>query len=281
MKPKELGRFGNLLLVRDLGFESNMGLLKFLSKNKRSIFYALFTGLGLTFALQILKDYGTEKFFYVILLTSLILVFEIYINWRYATKVLRQIDMPNINVYNLWGHLINHISLPLLLFFSLAGFVYFNDDDLVRIVAIFILTIVNLILFINIRSYYEDNFAIEEKTRYVYDLIKLIIFFFGVNLILHIRSFLGLQGLLIYRKDGEGIAAILFTILAAFLISVIFMIFEFLGLLLLGTNVITFLLFYVALAVLHHRIERTLTAEIVGEYVLILILAFLLFWGIS
>lgn len=274
-----------------------MALLKFVIKNKRSFFYAFLTGLGLVFALQLLKDYGPDKFLIAISITNFVLILEIYINWRYATKVLRQIDMPSINVYNLWGHLINHITLPILLFLSLSGFVYFNDDDLIRIIAICFLVFINLILFINIRSYYEDEFKVEEKTRFVYDLIKLIIFFFSVNLVLHMKMYwtldiwiiallicflaLGLGMLLVYRKGGQGLTTTLYVITSSFAIAVIFMLLDIFGLVLLGINIIVFLLFYFTLAILHHRLERTLTIEVFMEYLLVLVLALLLFLGIS
>lgn len=271
--------------------------IKFLLENKRSIFYAFLTGLGLLASLQLLKDYGKEAFLVAICFTASILCFEIYINWRYATKVLRQIDMPNINVYNLWGHFLNHITLPLLLFFFIVGFVYFNEDDLIRIIVIFLLIFINIVLFINIGSYYRDEFRIEEKTRYIYDLIKLVIFFFGVNLILHagqywqldtwVSAFLTcllsliLGALLVYRKGAQSLFTFIYIVLSSFLIAVIFMVLSSGGFLLVGLNIVTFLCFYFSLAILHHKIERTLSLNVFFEYALILIFAFLLFLGIS
>ena len=266
-------------------------------KNKRSIFYAFLTGFGLIFAIQLLKDYGLDKFLLAVVITSLILFLEIYLNWRFATKVLRQIDMPSVNVYNLWGHLLNHISLPLLLFFSLAGFIYFNSDDLIRLIAISFLVIINATLFINVRSYYRDEFKVEEATRYIYDVIKLIIFFFCINLILHVKILfqvelwisalvvcslvLILGFLVIYRRAQLGLDTIIYVICASFLISIFFMILDTFGFMLLGINVVIFLIFYMILSILHHKMERTLTLGIFTEYILILLLAFLLFSGIS
>jgi len=274
-----------------------MSILKFLSKYKWCIFYAVMSGFGLAFALQLLKDYGVDKFLMGVLFTILLLCFEIYLNWRYATKVLRQIDMPSINVYNLWGHFMNHLTLPLLLIISFAGFIFFNEDDLIRIVAICFLTIINLILFVNIHSYYKDEFRLEEETRYIYDLIKLIIFFFGLNLILNIKKYwevelwivsllvcflaLGLGLLLIYRKNAQSLVSVAYVIIVSFGLSVIFMILSFLGVVFFGINIIIFLLFYLALAILHHKIDRTLTINVFIEYSLIIVLVFLLFIGIS
>lgn len=272
-------------------------ILKFIYKNKHSIFYAFLTGFGLVFAIQLLKDYGLDKFLFTVIITSLILFLEIYLNWRFATKVLRQIDMPSVNVYNLWGHLLNHISLPLLLFYSLAGFIYFNSDDLIRLIAISFLVIINVTLFINVRSYYRDEFKVEESTRYIYDVIKLIVFFFCINLILHVKillqvdlwiSALGvcalvliLGFLVIYRTAQLGFDTIIYVICASFVISIFFMILNIFGFMLLGINVIIFLTFYMVLSILHHKMERTLTLGVFTEYFLILLLAFLLFSGIN
>ncbi|MBN2016173.1 hypothetical protein JW766_05055 [Candidatus Dojkabacteria bacterium] len=271
--------------------------ISFLGKNKRSIFYAFSTGFGLTFALELLKDYGGDEFWMGVSLTSVVLILEIYLNWRFATRILRQIDLPSINTYNLWGHFLNHITLPLLLFFSLAGFIYFNSDDLVRLIAIIALVFINIILFINIRSYYQDEFKIDVSTRYIYDVIKLIISFFGINLILHVKVLLQLDlwlmaccvcflllilgGLLIYRKAQVNIYTIAYVIISSFLIAVVFMLLNVFGFILLGINVISFLLFYFSLSILHHRIERSLTLNVFLEYVMFFIIALLLFAGLS
>jgi len=271
--------------------------IQFIIKNRRSIFYALLTGLGQLFSIHLLKEKGINAFLISNAVTCLILCFEIYLNWRYATKVLRQIDMPDINVYNLWGHLLNHITLPILLFISFSGFIYFNKDDLVRLVALSLLIFINSILFINIRSYYEDKFRIETSTRYIYDIIKLFIFFFGVNLILHIQIILQLEVwvasisiallvlllgfLLIYRQSQVNIHTIYYIIISAFIIGVLFMLISFSPILTLGINIVIFLLFYFDISILQHKLDRSLTLEIFTEYLLTLILAFVIFAGIS
>jgi len=272
-------------------------IIQFISKNKRSIFYSFVISIGIFFALSMYSEYGNKSYWRVIAIISIIFIFEIYLNWRFATKVLRQIDMPNINVYNLWGHLINHITLPLLLFYSFAGFLYFNQDEVVRYFSILLHFMINVILFVNIRSYYQDEFNIEEKTKYIYDLIKLIIFFLGVNLILHgvmlaeaqiwigafllslLALMLGL--LLIYRKNQKEMLVIVYIIISTLLIGIVYILLFTLGFVLLGINLILFLLFYFILSFLHHKIERTLTPHVVLEYVLIFILALLLFHNLS
>jgi hypothetical protein len=272
-------------------------IIGFIKKNFRSIFYAFSIGLGLLFALQLLVDYGGEAFLTAVVVTSIVLCFEIYLDWRFATKVLRQIDMPTINTYNLWGHLLNHITLPLLSLFSFAGFIYFNSDELIRYIAIVLLVILNMILFINIRSYYRDEFKVEEGTRYIYDAIKLMIFFFGINLILHVKIFIDIDlwitailvcsltlilgGLLIYRRAQLSIATIAYVIIMSFIIAILFMVLSITGFLFIGINVLMFLLFYFSLSILHHKLERTLTLGVFFEYILILLLALILFFGIS
>lgn len=270
---------------------------KVLVKNRRSVFYSFVICLGLIFSLQLLNDFGLRYFLIASLFTAFVLIFEIYLDWRYATKVLRQIDMPSINVYNLWGNLLNHIFLPILLLFTTFGFIYFNKDNLVRYFTIVLVGVVNSILFINIRSYYEDKFNIESGTRYVFDAIKLFIFFFGVNLLLHflvqfdLDIWLGafgsaflvivLGGLLLYRKEQTDLIQLIYLVVSAFLVAVLFLLLHSMGMVLLGINVLSFLLFYFLLSILSHKIERTLSKNTLIEYLLILIIAFLLFLGIN
>ena len=75
-------------------------ILTFFDENKRSIFYAISTGLGLAFSIQLLKEYGADRFLLAVIITSLVFVIQIYLNWRFAAKLFRQIDMPIFNVYN-------------------------------------------------------------------------------------------------------------------------------------------------------------------------------------
>jgi len=272
-------------------------LLYFILKNRRSLFFSITLGLGAVFSIEILKDYGTKAFLVVNSITILILIFEIYLDWHYATKVLRQIDMPSINAYNLAGHIINHITLPLLLYISLVGFVYFNIDDLIRLIIILIVTFVNTLLFINIRSYYEDDFNLDYSTRYIYDVIKLIVFFLAVNVILHLKLRLNidvwvisiliyflvllLSFLIVYRQGQIGRQTFTYISITSFLIAVLFMILNIFEIFLIGTNVITFLLFYFDISILQHKLNRDLTFNILVEYILTLFLAIILFSGIS
>lgn len=268
-----------------------------LKKNKRALLYSGVLVLGLLFAVEIMKDHGPRAFLIVTVILSLILLFEVYINWRFATKVLRQIDIPNINAYSLRGHLVNHLLLPIFLFYSTAGFIYFNDDDLIRILTIVIFAVVNLILLINIRAYYRDEFKVDIQTRYVYDMIKLIIFFFCVNLILYGGSLLNigiliegvtvfivalfLELVVMYRKEEVNLIGRVYILVATFLVMAGFVALKVSGILALGVNVLTFLLFYFLVSILHHKLERTLSFELFMEYALIFVLGVVLFLGVS
>lgn len=264
---------------------------------KRSLLFAIAIMLGQLLALQMLKDYGGPKFLIVAVLTSCLICFEIYINWRIATKVLRQLDMPTVNVYNLWGHLLNHIVLPLGLFTSVTGFIYFNDDDFVRVCVIGINFFVNIVLLTNIHSYYNDDFMTEEKTHYIFDLVKLFNYFFVINLILHLKKYYNIDtwiiGLLVcflsigsglllaFRKGQQGLSIVTYMLITSFIISVLAMIIIVGNFVLIGVNVILFLLFYFVYAMLHHRLERTLTKQVFVEYCLTIVVALLILIGIS
>ena len=265
-------------------------------RRKRSVFYSFILGLLLLFGLQVLKDYGSKGFLIVILVNCLILIFEIYLNWRYATRSLRQVDLPLGGVYNIWGHILNHLALPILLTLSISGFLFFNNDDLIRIISVLIYVFLILILLINIRSYYEDEFKTESVTRYIYEVIKLVIFFFSINIILHLEELLRLDAwigtflicvlivtlglLLIYRRNQIGFAQIAYLVLSSIVISVIYIFLDLSNIVLLGVNVIIFILFYFVMSILHNKIERTLTIGILVEYILISILALALFYGL-
>lgn len=271
--------------------------MKSLIKNKRSIIYSIILGLGLSFSLQMLVDYGENAFWIAIGISSLIMIFTIYMNWRYASKVIRQLDMPKINVYDLKGNLVNHIFLPFMLFYSVAGFIFYNNDSLIRGLTVILFVFVNYILFMNIEAYYKDEFRKDEKTRYIYDTIKLIISFIGTNLILHFSRNneleIYIQAILIYillcllgslavtRRNMFSFKPLTYVGITSFVIALFFMLALSIHIVMLGVNLLTFLLFYFSLSILHHRAERTLTLSVFGEYVVIFLLGFVLFLGIS
>ena len=237
-----------------------MTLLEFLNRCKRSFFYSIVISLGLLFSLEMLKDYGSKAFLIVVVGCSCILLFEIYLNWRLSAKVLKQVDMPILNAYSLWGHSLNHILLPLLLIYSFAAFIYINDDDLIRIISIVIYMVLNFLLFVNIRSYYLDEFKVEEDTNYIYDIIKLILYFFSVNVILHLGNleaintliqgfFIGIFSvllgfLILFRENVFELSAKLYVFAISVVIALVYMLALSYQIVLLGINIMTFLIFY-------------------------------------
>lgn len=264
----------------------------FLKKNFRSLFYALTISLGIELGIQILYDKGLKFYIYSNSLFFFVLIFEVYQSWRSSTKIFRQIDLPINSPYSLNSNIFKHLILPLLLFLSITLFEYFNTDQVIRFIAGFLSFIQFFLVFINIRSYYEDNFVTESSTNYIYGLIELSIFFFLSNAIMNfgiqfniakifiaglISILVLLEGVIqLFLSSISDILTLLYFLICSLIIFLTFLLLLNLGFAYLSINIIILLEFYISISLFIHKLNRSLTKDLIIEYTLILVIAFLI-----
>jgi len=267
------------------------------NKYIESIIFSLASAFGLLLSIEILNNYGEKLFLFINFIVCLVILIEIYINWRISVRVLKQLHMTIQNSYNVLGHFFNHLVTPLLFYLSSAYFIYFNEDPILNLVTIIILFFIFFVFFVNIKSYYKDDFKEELKTNYIYDALKLFIYFYSINIVLsfsQLNNFsIQIVGILIFlisfiigifitaKEIFFNFSAKLYFLFGSFFISIVFFVLSFFNFIELGINFILFLFFYFILSLFHHRTERTLTIEIIVQYILFFLLSLVLFWGIS
>lgn len=265
--------------------------------NKRPIFYSLILSIGFCVLIFILEYNPEKNYFLGSVVLYIILMFEIYATWAMGRKKLKQLEVPILDQYSQLTQVIMHYSLPSLAYWAIVGFIYTNTSFSISILLIIIIFILFLTLFINIRAYYLDKFRIEEKTHYIYDVLKLFIYFliiytlyifeykYNINFytpafLIVLFSFI-IQGLNLYRYNHIHLNSILFIFFNSLVLGIISILLNNIVQINLFEKItISFISYYFLMGITHHKIRKDLTVRIVLEYFLFGVLALLIFIGI-
>lgn len=267
-------------------------------KNIRGLFYGFFISLGLIFLLQLLIDTGPKEFAVGSIILYFVFVFEIYTSWFFSRRVLTQMDIPQVDTYSKLGQFSHHILLPTILYISYLGLIFFYHLSLPKYLIFIIAFITFSMLFINIRAYYEDKFKLEERSHYIYDIIKFILFFQLTNVFLVGQQYLSLPNFVSYilisilgffiltiviiRQRQLHISTIFFNLVASSILgAATFLLSTLTNFSSLAISIYILLLFYIFSAILHHKLEGSLNKEILLEYFAVLLLSLIIFQGLS
>jgi hypothetical protein len=259
-------------------------MLRFIRYNWRSFFYSLLLCIGFILLVGIVENEPIRYFFYGSAILFLVLIIELVGLWYWSTRKLIQLNIPLVDNYDNITQLILHATLPSMLYWSIVAFIYNNINPHLWQIIIFLSWISFFVLFTNIRSYYEDKFKLEQKTHFIYDFIKYLIFFLasfslieftlskainfyiiptGLSLL---SIFIVLLNLLRYKqvRTRNVSVALLGSVLIGFV--------AYLGMYYLNfykLQVVIVLLFYILTSIIHHMVKNNLTKDIVVEYILV------------
>ncbi len=270
----------------------------FLKNNRRGIFYGFFVSIGLMFVLDLLITAGLNYFLVGSAILFLIFVTEILTSKLYSKKILTQMEIPQVDTYSRLSQLTHHIVLPTILYLSCLGIVYFYHLTLPKYFFFFICFFIFSLLFINIRAYYEDKFKLEERTHYIYDIIKFVTFFQFANTFLEIRNYFSFDKVIIYiligftalfintlvtiRRHQLNFATFLFNLFTSTVIGLVaYLLNTYTDFSIIAISAYSLLVFYITSAILHHKLEGSLNREIALEYVAVLLLSLAILQGLS
>lgn len=268
-----------------------------LRQNFRSIVYAFTLGLILYLIRNINQQGSNTEYLIAVLTGIVVLLLELYTIRHTAQDKLVQVGLPAVMRYSKWKSITLHYFLPILLLCSYSIFTYINPYDSLNKIAIPFTVIAFFIEFINNRAYYEDKFKLELATHGVYVFIVIFSIFTLSNSILNIASQYSLNAiilsfiliglsisgfLLIFLEEVKlyirlALAIIITSILIGVLASALYISLDSA----LRNSFIIVSLFYFGAAAIQHRIEGSLQVGIVAEYISILVLCFVLLYGIN
>jgi len=275
-----------------------MYITRIIKKNIKPVFYSLSLTLGIYVALQeIHENKNVYRFILFSLLIFFIYLAELYSNWK-SEKTKIELNMNFNDDVNELSQVFHKIVLPIALYVAVIGFGFYNIRSSSILVVLGAVFVTFYLLFLNIRAFFEAKNKLEDKTHYVYDLIKFIIFFcivnvfsnaannFPANLTLYaicviITSFT-LIALMLWRFDKIHMSSLVYATIVSLSIGIVFMVYH-------GGRVVNslqislglFFVFYLASAIIHHIIMKTFTKGVLFEYLLVITIVLAITYGIA
>ncbi|MBN1915990.1 hypothetical protein JW796_03290 [Candidatus Dojkabacteria bacterium] len=270
----------------------------FLINNRRGIFYGFFISIGLIFLVELMINLEQKLFFIASIILYLVFVFEVLTSQIYSKKILAQMEIPQVDTYSKFSQFTHHLLLPTALYMSCLGIIYYYHLTLPKYFFFFICFFIFTLMFINIRAYYEDKFKLEERTHYIYDIIKFITFFQLTNTILETINYFGFDPFLSYvligmtafmintivtiRRNQFNYLTIIFNLITTLvIIETVVALSSYTNFSILATSSYTLLVFYITSAILHHKLEGSLKKEVLLEYLVVLLLSLVILQGLS
>lgn len=275
-----------------------MQVNKILKKYFKPFFYSTSLTLGIYVAIQELhENKNTERFILFSILVFFIYLVEVYSHWR-SKKAKVQLNMDFSDDVNEASELFHKIILPVGLYFSIIGFAFYNLKSSSLIFMLVGVFVTFFILFLNIKAFFELKNKLEDKTHYVYDLIKFLIFFSLVNVFSNaannfpenlsiygisvaITSFT-LLALMLWRFEKLHIFSVVYGSIVSLFIGIVFLLYH-------AERIVNplqialglFFVFYLASAIIHHIVSKTLSKWVLFEYILVIAIVIGITYGIA
>lgn len=250
--------------------------------------------IGFAFLINISTNTYPQYYFYISIALYGVLLFELYSTIFYSRYISAQYSLNEIDSRDGLTHILHHIVIPSLLYWSLSGFIFFHNTISLTIFSLVTSAVLFALLFYNISAYFEHQFKLENRTHYIYDVLLIFIVFCGVDSIISyfttkpvsVLFFLIIFLMIIttvtaVRLSSRNIVKELLSGLVPIAISSLIVI---LGL---HNNVHSILLaflianiYYYFLAMLHHLRDGDLNSRVLTEYIVVFLLLLVLIFGI-
>lgn len=267
-------------------------------RNFSSLFYSVAITMGIYISINELHKFNNISNF-IIFSFAILVIYCVELFTTFQNKSSKvEINFDIEDEINELSHFFHKLILPILLYFSLVSFGYFNFEERNFLVILAVTFFAFFILFINTKAFLLNMQTIEHKTHYVYDVIKFLIFFLLINVLGNAYTSMGvniaflsvtagvisfgLLALMVWRINKLRKKSIFYSLILSFIIGGLFAGFN----LLLEINPLQLslsliFLFYVSTAIIHHKLMNTLTAGVISEYLIVILLVLAITYGIT
>jgi len=265
----------------------------------RPFLFALAIVIGIYISVvELYSNNNQNRFIFFTIATSLIFIFELVDHfWNKSKKVQLNLNFGD-KINELW-EIVNKVIIPAALYFGIVLYAGIHIASMnLPILLIFVFFLL-LVLFLNINYFFKNNITLEHKTHFIYDLIKFTLFYLYIDFIVNWASrsasllnyFLAfafvviismiLKLLILWKSEILNKFNIFVVIVSSLISGICYIMFVLLNLVRV-TEISWFLLylFYISIAIIHHKSEGTLTKKVVYEYFFVSILLFVLFVGL-
>ncbi len=202
-------------------------------------------------------------------------------------------DLKHIRQKKWQEHFIYHLFLPSLLYISGILFLFFNRQRLLDQAAIVILSGCFMILFYNISTSYRKLYSVSKNTRYIFDVINIIVFYFCTDVLVNLVLYHGLPFWIVYVGAGLLGAGLIYMMIfvarqksrevwiALGITVLVLAVTTWLVWMVPAFNVavmaiVVTVIFYLADVYWHHKLEGTFTMDTFYQYLLFAVMAIIL-----
>jgi len=262
-----------------------------------SIVFALLSAVEIELTMQVYLHFPFAVCILPALLFFLSFLLESMLSFRNAMEAKTKLSLPYIFDDLKHIHVSHHLILPTLLYISITSFIILNGSSLLTQFVIVLSVITLYALFEGQQTSIRHDFMFDEYLHYIYDSIKIIIYFLlidstiaaykigDINLVAVFAiseavAFL-LFLLIISRKRELNTAGILYIFFASMLSSILVLLMTTLGSATIILALMASVIYYLLIGIIHHKINASLTAGIVLEYILIAGIILVVLTGIS
>jgi len=261
-----------------------------------SVIFAALSGIGLELMAFAYALQGTGTFLTLAVLFLGIFVFEALISLRFAENIKAKLPLPHLIDDIKHIHISHHIVLPMLLYMSICGFIFYNRVSLQTQLVIILGVLTFFTIFQSQRISFKKEFTFDETLNYLYDAIKIIIYFLGIDIIIQSQIYFSFGSVISFIL-AESLSFILFLLIIVRKnqFNSIGMLYIFLSsifsagitVLLIGhmpvltIALISGVIYYLLVAVIHHKINASLTFSVIVEYLIVAVIIFLALRGIA
>ncbi len=261
-----------------------------------SVIFSLVSAIGLELIAIFYTFQGINSFIILTVLFFMVFVIESYFSYQYASQLKSKLPLPHLVDEIKHIHISHHILLPFLLYSSICAFIFFNGMLFQTQLIIFIGMLTFFSIFEGQRTSFRKEFIFDEPLHYIYDSIKIIIYFLGIDCIIQGSIYFSwnqliffilsevlaftLFLLIIVRKSQFNSIGMLYIFAASVLISLVTL--TLMPHVTIATAaILSSVLYYLLVGLIHHKINASLTAAVISEYVIIALIVILAVKGIS
>ena len=260
---------------------------------RRSLFYSVCLFAILEFMLVLLQLRVYQSYWLLLILGFFVVILELMYSRvnEYMKPFSKGVKHWRKKIWN--ESFLHHILLPGLFFISGSLFIYYNRVRALDQVAVLIITIGFLILFYNISCTYRKLYSISKSTRYIFDFINIIVFYFFSDILVNSVFYNGWPEWVIY-VGTFGVSFMLLSMMTvmfqqltlklvwySFLTAVFIGGISFLVMLVPVLNIATLSLlitvsFYLSDVYWHHKLEGTYDGDTMSQYMIFAIMVVIL-----
>lgn len=168
-----------------------------MGNNKKEILIDFLLAILLSvtiFITKLLLGVGDGTIYVVYVIVSIIFYVLIIKSLSHSYKKrYSQIDLIGDIGYRQGNVIFNHYLLPIQLLVVLPWYLYFGDHYRSILIVGLLSFLIYLLYFINLRAYFKNNYKLEHKTHFIYDLLNILCYLFFLYVLLSFVNYFGIS----------------------------------------------------------------------------------------